>query len=717
MAFQPPARQQGFQRPLAQPLSSLRDETSLDDLPAASALPVQVQPADASHTWVLFSPHQDAASSSALSSVLSTQSGSQPTPGRSRRSDPGSAVASYAQSTGPATLGHPLSLGSVGSASPALAPTLTATSTSHPTHPLSSLLTVSERDEHENDAVADAEEEAALDSLDSQLADFRGYNQIPDEHDLTSPAAVSLPTHDGLGTFWRGGVAAAATAGATATASGAAVTADASLQERLYAFEQFNPRRVNKRRRESLDLAQLQADPDMTEEMERTRRIEAWRWEHSRVLLQEIRKETRRRRGSELSSRRGREDGPADGATSMPATTTTATPTTTTPTDDWHEQEDDDLLMFGSYAGSEIMAEAEGHEGLWSRITRKFMLEFMGIDDHVLAILLGEELPEEAEPEKTFSETPDTLATSAVAASFVRPKASSTDSLLQAYAQTTGLLEDDGPAEAAGGAAGADSSWRLRMLERIAKELGHLVHRHLTAHPGAFSTYQRVQQMPLPYAGLPVIPESEAHEGSHVTASSRTAPTATTDAALPPFQPTILQAAAQVGEEQELPAPGQTPGQTPGQAPLHTFTQDEWEQDLDIKLVFRYLRSRFLPESHAHPAAHEAEPHETNSMSTTSTTFNMQDAAAKAARVRQHHPLVGRSAATTAAASRRATGLSTANAKGLRAHHGSCASQSTRRSARRSSVSSSRHYWDIGGSIGTGSVIASAGPMGSWGEV
>ncbi|PTB74680.1 hypothetical protein M440DRAFT_6072 [Trichoderma longibrachiatum ATCC 18648] len=50
-------------------------------------------------------------------------------------------------------------------------------------------------------------------------------------------------------------------------------------------------------------------------------------------------------------------------------------------------------------------------------------------------------------------------------------------------------------------------------------------------------------------------------------------------------------------------------------------------------------------------------------------------------------------------------------------HHSSCASQSTRRSARRSSVSS-RHYWDIGGSIGTGSMIAAApnAPMGSWGE-
>jgi hypothetical protein len=134
------------------------------------------------------------------------------------------------------------------------------------------------------------------------------------------------------------------------------------------------------------------------------------------------------------------------------------------------------------------------------------------------------------------------------------------------------------------------------------------------------------------------------------------------------------------------------------------FTQEEWERDLDIKLVFKYLRSHFS----SRPTSITVSGG-TSHLATSSTL----DSAAKAARVRLHHPLVS---GRTRPVERRTFKVTSPSSPVALRHASSCASQSTRRSARRSSVSS-RHYWDIGSSLGTGSVVASNGPMGSWGEV
>jgi hypothetical protein len=223
----------------------------------------------------------------------------------------------------------------------------------------------------------------------------------------------------------------------------------------------------------------------------------------------------------------------------------------------------------------------------------------------------------------------------------------------------------------------------------------------ISHHPGAFSTYSRIQQMPLPYAGLPIIPESNT---SH-SAADNIHPTKPEQASFPQFQPTMQTAAQPIDIRGRTAEPPAEPVQAPRQDThmSNVFTQEEWERDLDMKLVFRYLRSRFMPRSNNPP------PSTTTHLATSST----QDIAAKLARVRQHHPLVSRMRPPTERRTFKAT--TPASPVALR-HPSSCASQSTRRSARRSSVSS-RHYWDIGGSLGTGSVIASNGPMGSWGEV
>ncbi|GAB1315197.1 hypothetical protein MFIFM68171_05407 [Madurella fahalii] len=558
-----------------------------------------------SQTWVLFTPGTDAGTTTSY--LCSTQDG-QITPGRSRISD----------------------LGSLD----------TAARSEFNSQPANSIA----RSEVLVESVA--EEDAELDSLDSHLPEFRTatspYNQPETAH-----AEPVLPGHDGLGSF-------------RFDAQGIG----AEAQERLYAFERFNPNRV-KRRTESFDLATLQLENEEAQELERNRRIEAWRLEQSQLLLEDIRKETRRRRYSEASLRKNQpEVSRMQEAVEKSVADQEAADINVSATD-WHDQD-------GPSPG-----DAKG--GLLSRIARKVICDLMGIDDKLLAILFGEALPDEGPLPST-------------------PKASGVDA--------------SSPASAYDEESWNDSAWQLHMLERIARELGVLVHQ-MSTHPGAFSTHARVQHMPLPYAGLPVIPEAPADVKDGVQRMNDSV------LSMPQFKPTVAQSAdihgARPSEHPTHSAPS-TVDMTPSDG-LQTFTQQEWEQDLDIRLVFRYLRSRFTSSRQASPQFSSGTSH----LATSST----QDVAAKAARVRQHHPLVSHAHTHGYHRSRpaeRRTFKATVPPSPVALRHppGSCASQSTRRSARRSSMSSrpsSRHYWDIGGSVGTGSIIASTGPMGSWGEV
>ncbi|KAI1416147.1 hypothetical protein F5Y13DRAFT_186397 [Hypoxylon sp. FL1857] len=476
------------------------------------------------------------------------------------------------------------------------------------------------------DAADEDEDDAELDSLDSHLPEFRFTPTFYD----SAHAQPVVPAHDGLGSFRL------------------EQELGAEIQERLYAFEQYNPRRV--RRRESLDLAQVDLEDEQAQELEKRRRIENWRLEHSRYLLEEIQKETRRRRRSMASmSMPNQVEEKAEDIASMSGVGDVSTDRTAQ-SQDWHDQDEGDLEA--------------GREGIWGRITRKVIRDLMGIDDKLLSVLFGEALPDEEDLSST-------------------PKAS----VMSTSQQQVDITMGDS----------ADSGWQLKMLERVAKELGQLIHR-LSEHPGAFSTFSRVQQMPIPYAGLPSIPEGTNDN----TISAKTNEPAVT---VPEFQPTIgtqvrpldiPQAAHPPHSSQAIP---QTQVESSGGA----FSQDEWEQELDIRLVFRYLRSRFMSRSSGSGGV---------SGSASLSSSSMQDAAAKAARVRQHHPLMSR----PRTAERRRSKATIPSSPVLFKHASSCASQSTRRSARRSSVSS-RHYWDIGGSVGTGSMIATTGPMGSWGEV
>lgn len=609
-----------FHQPTRQPYQRLvRAETSeRESSAAAAAAPHIRRGSDESQTWVLFSPANDAATTT---SYLSSAQESLPTPGRSVLSDLGSlnTIARSDRNSAPQN-----------SAVPSQA--------------------------FEDSIVI--EDDAELDSLDSHLPDFRSVPSPYGQHSVFHATPV-VPGHDGLGSFRLD------TPGT-----------GPELQEQLYAFERFNPKRV-KRRRESMDLAQLVAEPEVEQETERNRRIEAWRLEQSQFLLEKIQKETRQRRQQSESS----------SSKKLRSVTSTASDQVTASAmdeaakdikfdgDDWHDQD---------AAGS-----LDQKDGFLSRITRKLMRDLMGIDDQLLSILLGEALPVDGDVD--LSSTPKASVTSP-------PN----------HTTATPAPGDAGSSD--------DSNWQLRVLERVARELGLFVHR-MSSHPGAFSSYSRMVQAPLPYAGLPVIPEMAVDAND----TGAGVPEAAAGPVMPEFRPTmphhVQPVAIPSAHSSSFPTEAMQSiiGDTSNSSgPI--FSQQEWEQDLDIRLVFRYLRSRFT--SNRAPSTPFTTG--TSHLATSST----QDVAAKAARVRQHHPLVTTHAhQRSRPVDRRPFKATTSPSSPVALRHhtsGSCASQSTRRSARRSSVSSrhsSRHYWDIGGSIGTGSMIASAGPMGSWGEV
>jgi hypothetical protein len=447
------------------------------------------------------------------------------------------------------------------------------------------------------------DEDGELDSLDSHLHEFRTEPSV-----YRGGNSGVLPTHDGLGSFRVDG-------------------GGEQVQEHLYGFERYNPRRRGsvKRRRDSVELGFLD------DEVERTRRIERWRMEQSRLLVDEIQKETRRRKASLSSERRV--------SVSVSAA----------------DREKEDEASMNTDVGKE-----GGEEGFWSRITRRVIRDLMGVDDELLSIIFGETLPQDDD----LSSTP-TKASTLVPTHDV-------------------------------------SSWEYRLLERIARELGILVNQ-ISDHPGAFSTYLKTQTQPLPYAGLPVIPET-----------SRPAPLSPT--AEPEFRPTLP---VPIPSSTSLAQPEQDA--TPRASP--TMTREEWEKELDIKMVFRYLRTRFSRTPSPPPPSQTISLSSPNFTTSHLATASTADTAARAARVRAHHPLVkagGRRRERSWKVSVPAGGVGVEgglggvggiSGVGRRRGSSSCASETGKAGG------SSRHYWDFGPRSSGSAGSFGGGGMGSWGEV
>ncbi|KAA8650456.1 hypothetical protein EYZ11_000836 [Aspergillus tanneri] len=524
-------------------------------------------------------------------------------------------------------------------------------------------------EEEENDALEEPldEDGTELDSLDDGLHAFRAPSLNIDQESaarLDQGAPAHLPAHDGLGSFQ---------------------ASSQVVQEQLWQYEQYNPSRrheLTPRRRSSVQrhLDSIANEEQIDVERERWQRIEKWRMDQSRALLQEIERETRRRRNSRVSYMsdqavpQSEAPGVQEGVPETPKECIS-------PSVELDDRED---------------------ESLWRRITRKVIRDLIGIDDSLLSVLFGESLPIENEEKPTSAGT---------------DPATSMDETLKR--ELDSVPDDHG-------------LWQSKLLQRIAHELGVLVHQ-LCEHPGAFTTYLTLsQEIPGQYAGMPLgrlLEEGSAQpQSASADLPASTVSTNDRDSVLSPqFSPTLREPsgrehAAQWGIEEDGPSRlASNSGADPLSESARIQQEKEyWERELDVMMVFRYLRSRFSRRN-SNADMHHAVPRRPS-----------QDASLRAAIIRQHHPLVARAHSRSQAQIRRQSQYSTSysGAVGVsspllrqqfRRPSSSCASQSAKLSAissRRTLTGSSRNYWDIGGSVDSGSAIAPVGAgMGSWGDV
>jgi hypothetical protein len=276
-----------------------------------------------------------------------------------------------------------------------------------------------------------------LDSLDDGLRAFSHDPFSSTPYQMDQSGGTLLPTHDGLGTF----------------------TSSAGLQEQLWQFERHNPhRRRHVRRRSSLQkrIDEVEEVQELDPADEKMARIEKWRLEQSKAVVDEIERETRRRqrRMSKISAiSRVTEESAIPESVAVESM----------------QGEEPTIYEEPEMTRSD---EQEPSESWWQRITRRVIQDLIGLDEKTLSVIFGEELVEGSTP------TPVQLSPLATAAA----------------AESRVTFRDH------------DHSWEGKLMERIAKELGVLVHQ-LAEHEGAFSTYKQMQQTPQDYAGLPPLPD------------------------------------------------------------------------------------------------------------------------------------------------------------------------------------------------------------------
>ena len=423
------------------------------------------------------------------------------------------------------------------------------------------------------------------------------------------------------------------------------------VQEQLWQHEQYNPKRKfegHHRRRSS-----VQRRLDTIEEREshvndeKRMRIERWRMEQSQALLEEIEKQTRRR--SRTAS------GRSEVQSMRTSVITEGLKSTLKPID--------------TSDRSPVKEDAREAEPFWRRITRKFIRDVIGIDEPLLSVILGESLPPDAYEQPSLTST--TL--------YTIPEQS--------------LHIPELPFE--------DGDWRDRVLHRIARELGVLVDQ-LSPHPGAFGTYM-ANPTTDDYAGIPVTQQAPTNlpdETDRTPLEENEVPNLSS--VTPTFSPTMQDPTHPTswGLEEDLTASTSSAAQAAETERLRR-EREYWERQLDIKMIFRYLKSRFI-----------SSPSTKQTSSPAPISTPAQESARRAAIIRQHHPLVARAHQSPVRLRR--------ESRTLNRRASSCASESVKSSRRASlarSGGSSRNYWDLGGSVGSGSLIASGGMMGTWGEV
>ena len=539
----------------------------------------------------------------------------------------------------------------------------------------------SEQDIHPHSPESGAEdrgiEAEELDSLDEGLHAFheRQDFEYPRSH------AIVPPSHDGFGSFQ---------------------TKSAAIQQQLWEIErQQNARQISRGRIPSLQVgldAMHEEIGERDQEEETRARVEKWRLEQSKTLLEEIGRETRiLRRWSRTGSRTRAGSLSHGGSLEIESSTSDQIP--------------------GSASETTGLFKEHGSESLLRRFTRNVIRDLIGINDDVLAIIVGETYISEDMTYRSSTATPPQK-----------------EVVIRQYTSLFG-----------------SEAWQHRLLERIARGLGTIIHQ-IYQHPGAFSTFLQLQEIP-PYVGSTTAlhaesksvieshEEQQQHDGSHGNshAADFFSPTLRNRLAVHNDADTSVWGV----EEDEIDVRDAMYRNAEEEARALRREREHWERELDIKMVFGFFKNKFSsrnqsptrepwalesPTAQTHASASATSKLQKSGSSQRYQTVHTQNGAAqrrrtatymaahRATTITQQHPL--------ASAARRkelllCPGHRPASAKaaaaGVQRRHqaggSSCASQSTRKSRR---TGSTHNYWDIGSSsIGSGP----AASVGVWGDV
>ncbi|KAI4089930.1 MAG: hypothetical protein LQ348_003987 [Seirophora lacunosa] len=476
------------------------------------------------------------------------------------------------------------------------------------------------------------EDDEDLDSLDEGLHAFQEHLQAQEPTHADHACAI-LPAHDGLGTF---------------------PGSSALVQAHLWQFERANPQRKplgHNRRRSSVQrrLDALEHDDGLCMERQRMDRIERWRLEHSRILLEEVEKASRRRSSHAMelptaaTVQVAKEAGIADhgtiSAASRAATLSSATENT---------------------------ASVDNGGNPWYRIVRILIRDLLGIDEGVLSLIFGEALPCED--------------------LYIKDILPATDR----GERNRSLTLQSSPTSS------------LKLLDRLSQDLASVLRKYSYTPVAVGSPVNRVT---LDYAGIPIADARQPSTPSVIPFDSSEA-----ESDSPLFKPTLEGRPRSAGSEfchaalwgiEEEPAVDKLSA---------SQDQEYWEQTPSIRTIFRLLQQHFTARRRPLLAAGNASASKPSNVATTSTVDSLR----RASVIRQYHPLVSRQhARRSATINRHYSSHSIPNMSSplCKRAEGSCASISSKRSKRGSG--SSRNYWDIGGSIGSGSL----GGNGAWGEV
>lgn len=493
---------------------------------------------------------------------------------------------------------------------------------------------------HSDGALESDQEDAELDSLDDGLQAFQEPS-LPHRLDSLHQNTSVFPRHDGLGTF---------------------PASSPEGQDQIWHFERYNPRKRSfaghHRRRSSVQrrLEAVEENDASRVETEKRERIEKWRLDHSKILLDEIEKQTRQRRLSVLSQH------------SRPAERSSTTGRTTDHTDHPPVETPGQDPKPSSVEASESMIE---------RITRRVIRDFIGIDDAMMSVIYGESLPEQTQSVQAGSSTSLPSITPAIKA----------------------------------------RSWESRLLNRLARELGMLFDQ-LTDPTGPLTSTSTSKPSHADYAGIPITERTSSR--SHPRGSSLRRPSISPTSPSFDFNtlkqnPTSPTAAAADSHHASLWGIEEEPSH-PSSSHNNIDPQEYWSQPPNLRTVFRLLHSHFTSPALRRPTT----PPPNKNIATTSTPDSLRRAAiirqhhpltsklsssSNPLNSSHHYHTATRysgsycgSQSLRRAGSRRGAGTMTTYSMGA--------------------GSSSRNFWDLGGPRpGSSGVVGGGAGLGMWGEV